>query len=106
MINANTARNSTSTAIANASKTKIFKHALKRLEESIKDASSNGKREICYNICYFNIQPFSSLQKDEYATEADREAIKKYMEDHGYEFFYHSVMNIAGRWNSCFTCRW
>lgn len=106
MINAKKARENTDTAVNKARETKVFKHAIARLEKDIKDASSRGGREICYNVCYFDIRKCSSLQRDEYATEADRAAIKEFMEKNGYEFFYHSVMNISGRWNSCFTCRW
>lgn len=106
MISAKKAQENAVDAVNNAFTTKIFNHAVKKLEESIKDAASRGKFEICFNNSYFDIRPFSSLEKDEYATEADRQAIKKYMEENGYEFFYHSVVNISGRFNSCFTCRW
>ena len=106
MISAHEACKNSSTAIENAHETNVFKHAIAKLEESIKEASTHGKHEICYNVCYFDLRPFSSLKKDEYATEADRRAIKLFMEEHGYTFFYHPVMNIAGRWNSCFTCKW
>ena len=106
MISAREARQNASNAIKNAYETRIFKHAIKNLEKSIKEATSRGEHEICFNTCYFDIRPFSSLQKDEHATAADHEAIKSFMEKNGYVFFYHSVMNIAGRFNSCFTCRW
>ena len=106
MITAKDAHAQTIASIDKAHETRIFKRAMAKLEQDIQDASKRGKNEICYNICYFDIRPFSSLENDEYATEADRKAIKKYMEDHGYEFFYHSVMNIRGKLNSCFTCRW
>ncbi len=84
----------------------IFNHAINKLEESIREAASRGKHEICFNICYFDIRPFSSLQKDTYATQAEREAIRDYMIENGYDFFFHSVMSIGGRFNPCFTCRW
>ena len=80
MISAREAHQNTSNAIKNACETRIFKHAIDKLENSIKEAASCGKREICFNTCYFDIRPFSSLQKDEYATAADREAIKSFME--------------------------
>ena len=106
MITAHEARQTADSAVSNAYKTKIFKHAMKVLEECIKDACSRGKHEICYNVCMFDICKFSSIEKDERATEADRAAIKTFMEDHGYTFFYHSRINISGHYNSCFTCKW
>lgn len=112
MIKANEARKSTSTTIANARTSKIFKHAIKRLEEDIIEATKNGKSEICFNISYFNIRPFSStgpfssIEKDIYATEADRQAIRDYMVENGYEFYFYSAMNIAGRFHNCFVCKW
>ena len=106
MISAHEARQNAESAVSDAYKTKIFNHAIKSLEEHIKYASSKGKHKICYNTCMFDIYKCSSLDKDEYATEADRAAIKAFMEDHGYTFFYYSVMNSAGHHNSCFTCKW
>lgn len=106
MIKANEARKSTSTTIAKARASKIFKHAIKRLEEDIIEATKNGKNEIRFNISYFDIRPFSSIKKDIYATEADRQAIRNYMVENGYEFYFYSAMNIAGRFNNCFMCKW
>lgn len=106
MIKATEARKATSATVANAHESKIFKHAIKRLEEDIINATKNGKNEISFNISYFDIRPFSSTGRDIYATEADRQAIKSYMEENGYMFYFHSVMNIAGRFHQCFTCKW
>ena len=106
MINATKARSITDSAKTKACNLRVFKNAISNLEQAIKEAASKGKSKICFNVAYFDICSCSSLQNDIYATKADCEAIRDYMVKNGYEFFFHDVMNIAGRFNCCFTCRW
>ena len=102
MITANEARQIASKSMAKAYESKIFKNAIQHLEADIMRASAQGNHEIRFNAGYFDLPKFSSLEKDEYATSADRAAIKQFMEEHGFTFFYYySISNHI--W---FTCRW
>lgn len=105
MTKASEARERADAKMAEARESNVFKHAIKQLENDINNAAARGEHEICYNACYFDICPCSSLQKDEYATQADRNTIKSFMEENGYEFFFHSKNNTRGL-SLWFTCRW
>jgi len=103
MITANEARRNASKSMTKAYESKIFKNAIRHLEADIMRASTEGKHEISYNAGYFDLPKFSSLEKDEYATDADRAAIKQFMEEHGFTFFYYSTGSANHIW---FTCKW
>ncbi len=103
MITANEARRNAlkSMTMTKTYESKIFKNAIRHLEEDIMRASAKGEHEISRNAGYFDLPKFSSLEKDEYATAADRAAIKQFMEDHGFTFFYYSMGS-----HTWFTCKW
>ena len=103
MLNASEARKIVLDTACKASESKVFKHAVKKLEAYIKDASSKGECEISYNTAFFDI---CENGKEERATAADRAAIEWLMNEHGYNFFYHSMSSFSGRPVSWFTCRW
>ena len=103
MITASEARQNASKSTSKAYESKIFKNAIWRLEADIVRASAEGKHEVSYNAGYFDLPKFSSLEKDEYATAADRAAIKQFMEEHGFTFFYYSSGSANNTW---FTCKW
>ena len=103
MITANEAHRNASKSIAKAYESKIFKNAIQQLEADIRTASLQGKHEVSYNTGYFNLYKSSSIEKDEYATAADCAAIKQFMEEHGFTFFYHSMGSSNYNW---FTCKW
>ena len=105
MINAKKARNVVQDKRRDARNSEAFKHAIAKLEERIKSAIDHGETEISYNNCFFEYAIPGQYQKA-YPTQAELDAIKEYMEDNGYRFYFHSVMNIGGYYNSCFTCRW
>ena len=103
MITASEARQNASKSTTKAHESKIFKNAIQRLDADITRASAQGKHEVSYNAGYFDLPKFSSLEKDEYATAADRAAIKQFMEEHGFTFFYYSSDSANHLW---FTCKW
>lgn len=103
MISANEARQIMLSITCEASESKVFKYAVKKLDVYIKEASLNGKNEISYNNAFFDI---CENGKEEHATDADRMAIEWFMKEHGYHFFYHSMFSFSGRPLSWFTCRW
>ena len=103
MITADEAHQNALKSMAKAYESKIFKNAIKLLEVDIREASAQGKNELSYNAGYFNLYKSSSDEKDEYATAADRAAIKQFMEEHGFTFFYYSMGSANHTW---FTCKW
>lgn len=103
MITANEAHKLATKSTAKAYESKIFKTAIQHLEADIARAAAQGKNEISFNAGYFDLPKFSSLEKDEYATDADRAAIKQFMEEHGFTFFYYSMGSLHHTW---FTCKW
>ena len=103
MITANEARQNASKSMAKAYESKIFKNAIRHLEADIVRASVEGKHEVSFNAGYFDLPKFSDFEKDEYATAADRAAIKQFMEEHGFTFFYYSMGSTNHTW---FTCKW
>lgn len=104
MISAQEARQNVIDAASKALETNVFKHAVKKLESVIKEASMQGKNEISYNVAFFDLFDYGRCI-DEHATQADRTAIERFMKENGYHFFYHSMGNSFYDKN-WFTCRW
>ena len=106
MINAHEAHQNASSMASRARGSKVFKNAMKILEPWIKEASLRGKFEISGEARFFNIHDSSALTEEDIATSADRAAIELFMKEHGYTFFYHSMMDRDGHYNLYFTCKW
>lgn len=104
MLTANEARQNVTNSVIKTYETPIFKNAVKKLENAIKEASSAGKSEISYNVAFFDISD-PERHIEEHATQADRTAIEWFMKENGYHFFYRSMGNSLYDKN-WFTCRW
>lgn len=104
MISAQEARQNVIDSAVKAYETNVFKHAVKKLESVIKEASAQGKHEISYNVAFFDISD-PERHIEEHATQADRTAIEWFMKENGYHFFYRSMGKSLYDKN-WFTCRW
>ena len=105
MINASEAYRMTTKAIEKESNgSPHFKFAMKKIEEYIKKAASQGNRSFCYNLYALEFNNHDGYSG--YPSTALRQAIAEELRKNGYSYHEKNIMNIRRGWNNAFEVSW